>query len=369
MTSVEWYYARDNKQTGPVSAQELKRLATAGELRPEDLVWREGLTEWSPARNVRGLFDDSAALPTGASGVKIASVMPRTTNAPAVGAGQGDISPVAHPFGLLLNLLRIQFNAQFIESTARVFRTCGSYGLLAAMVMLAAFSVLMAAKTGHLGHLLSGAISITILMAAQYVAERFCEAIGANCRVSSESLASSAVPDSLAVLSIAAGLAALLLSISVAIQTAIYPVILFGVAAFLALSFLAAIALNPGMLGVEIAAGNSNGLQAIGVAAFLMKALLQGVPVAFGAGVLCGALLLGYACGTIFSGPAGLVLAENTAAVARHYLALSAYLPLAAYLVFLLASLLLDFCRAILAPAAANAASTMPPQEKDAANG
>ena len=38
MTPVEWYYARGNKQMGPVSALELKRLATAGELRPEDLV-------------------------------------------------------------------------------------------------------------------------------------------------------------------------------------------------------------------------------------------------------------------------------------------------------------------------------------------
>ena len=60
MTAIEWYYARGNKQTGPVTAVELKRLATVGELHPDDLVWREGLTEWAPARTVRGLFKDEA---------------------------------------------------------------------------------------------------------------------------------------------------------------------------------------------------------------------------------------------------------------------------------------------------------------------
>ena len=57
MSPVEWYYARENNQMGPVSSVELKRLADVGELLPEDLVWREGMTEWSVARNVRGLFE------------------------------------------------------------------------------------------------------------------------------------------------------------------------------------------------------------------------------------------------------------------------------------------------------------------------
>ncbi len=38
---------------------------------------------------------------------------------------------------------------------------------------------------------------------------------------------------------------------------------------------------------------------------FLAKALLRLVPVAFGAGVICGAMLLAYACGQAFSGDKG----------------------------------------------------------------
>jgi hypothetical protein len=55
MSPVEWYYARDNKQLGPVSPLELKRLADVGLLGPDDLVWHEGMTEWASASNVRGL--------------------------------------------------------------------------------------------------------------------------------------------------------------------------------------------------------------------------------------------------------------------------------------------------------------------------
>ncbi len=57
MPPVEWYYARDDKQQGPVSAGELKQLASRGEVRPDDLVWREGMDDWVEARNVKGLFE------------------------------------------------------------------------------------------------------------------------------------------------------------------------------------------------------------------------------------------------------------------------------------------------------------------------
>ena len=60
MAPLEWYYAKDNRQQGPVSAAELKQLAAGGELRPGDLVWCEKLDDWTPAKKVGGLFDDDA---------------------------------------------------------------------------------------------------------------------------------------------------------------------------------------------------------------------------------------------------------------------------------------------------------------------
>ena len=69
MAEVLWYYARDNQQFGPVSASELKQLAEAGGLSPDDLLWREGMEAWATAVNLRGLFNDDAS----AAGVKVAT--------------------------------------------------------------------------------------------------------------------------------------------------------------------------------------------------------------------------------------------------------------------------------------------------------
>ena len=55
----EWHYAKDGERHGPISAEELKQLATAGDLLPTDLVWTEGRDEWEPASVVKGLFRDT----------------------------------------------------------------------------------------------------------------------------------------------------------------------------------------------------------------------------------------------------------------------------------------------------------------------
>jgi hypothetical protein len=60
MAEVQWYYARNDQQFGPVSAAELKQLADSGQLAPDDLLWREGMDAWATAINLRGLFTAEA---------------------------------------------------------------------------------------------------------------------------------------------------------------------------------------------------------------------------------------------------------------------------------------------------------------------
>jgi hypothetical protein len=50
-----WYYASGGQQQGPVSDEQLQRMAQDGSLRREDLVWREGMADWQPAGDVAGL--------------------------------------------------------------------------------------------------------------------------------------------------------------------------------------------------------------------------------------------------------------------------------------------------------------------------
>ena len=63
MAEIQWWYAHADEQFGPVSAADLRLLAATGDLAPGDLVWREGLAEWTPAARLKGLFPEAPAAP------------------------------------------------------------------------------------------------------------------------------------------------------------------------------------------------------------------------------------------------------------------------------------------------------------------
>lgn len=62
-----WYYVKDEQQVGPVSGEQLKQLATSGQLAPGDLVWKDGMADWVPASRIKGLFDHARAAAPGSS--------------------------------------------------------------------------------------------------------------------------------------------------------------------------------------------------------------------------------------------------------------------------------------------------------------
>jgi hypothetical protein len=52
----QWYYSEQGQQKGPLAEEELKQLALAGQLKPTMLVWKRGMTQWTQANQVDGLF-------------------------------------------------------------------------------------------------------------------------------------------------------------------------------------------------------------------------------------------------------------------------------------------------------------------------
>ncbi len=50
-----WYYTIGDEELGPVPASELKAMASDGTVKPNALVWKEGMTDWAEARTIRGL--------------------------------------------------------------------------------------------------------------------------------------------------------------------------------------------------------------------------------------------------------------------------------------------------------------------------
>lgn len=58
--STQWYVNRNGKHEGPLTGAQLKQLADNKQLQPDDLVWKEGLADWIPARQIKGLFPTSS---------------------------------------------------------------------------------------------------------------------------------------------------------------------------------------------------------------------------------------------------------------------------------------------------------------------
>lgn len=68
--AMQWYYAREGMQLGPVSAAEFDALVRSGQIDDATLVWREGMATWQPY----GLLREPASGPPVLSPTRICSV-------------------------------------------------------------------------------------------------------------------------------------------------------------------------------------------------------------------------------------------------------------------------------------------------------
>jgi hypothetical protein len=331
MSPVEWYYARENQQAGPVSAAELKRLADAGQLQPDDLVWREGMPDWAPAHNVRGLF---------AEAVPVAAVSPV-----AAVARTNPAQPLRHPFDGLIDWSRTIYGPRFVETAARVMRTCGAFGMLAAMLLVVVFSVSAAIKISAATYLLGGATTLVLLIALQYTALKATDAIERLNAATPGRLPSSALPDALAALAKALGAAALLGTILTAVNTHSVGWVVPGVMALLVGGYWALLAINPSSVGVTVGEEIEPSEESIGMITFLAKVSARASLAVYGLGALAGTLGMGYACWVLFRENLNPTVFSSASTMLLYY---SAAAPLLAYLSLLFYWLMLELCRAVL---------------------
>ena len=308
MAPLEWYYAKDNRQHGPISAAELKQLAAGGDLRPSDLVWHEGMDDWAPAKRIKGLFpEDAPALP---APVEPPPRVPPPGGAPAAFENseaafeRSRRQPRRHVFDLVLQFARGQFTTQFVDLTSKIFTRAGHYGLYLAMVVLLVFSLLLGVKLEEGNTILLAVAAVVILFVLQYAAGHFLRALERLNRSTPARMCSPAFLDCYALLHMFGGLVALLTLAVLAVQTGPLLLALAAIATFIVCQYVAVLALNPESLNVTITAEATAGEEAIGVLSFLVKLGLRIVPVAFGVGVACGVLVLLYALFLLFTPPA-----------------------------------------------------------------
>lgn len=61
--AAHYYYMKDDRRHGPVTALALRQMAATGQLAPTDLVWKPGFAHWKAASKAKGLFPPKAPPP------------------------------------------------------------------------------------------------------------------------------------------------------------------------------------------------------------------------------------------------------------------------------------------------------------------
>jgi hypothetical protein len=96
---MQWHYSKDGHQQGPVSAEQLKQLASSGQLQPTDLVWKEGMAQWAEAGRVKGLFP-VAAVATSCPPPIPATSSPPSPAKPSTNVAAGDVPALWQPWSI-----------------------------------------------------------------------------------------------------------------------------------------------------------------------------------------------------------------------------------------------------------------------------
>jgi len=375
MSPVEWFYSQEKKRFGPVSPTELKALADAGKLQPDDLVWREGMDSWVPARRVKGLFEAESQNPAATSvpGTEAAEASPTSPEPPVMLAappmsfsaqtagsergGRGFENSLAafyraregisvHLFDFILDLMRRALPAPLVEAACQTFSVVGYYALYGAMAlffMAMLFLSMEAKQASLLGWAAAGVLVFGVL---QYTAGRFLPALDRLNKSSPSRLCSTAFLDCLALLLLALGAAGVLSQVVYAVQQNQYLMIFSAVELFIVVELAALIAVAPETVQMTVSPETRAGEEALSVWTFLLKLLLKLTPVLFCLGVLHGVVELLFAFVLLASkkgSEAPLILWESFV-----YITVAAALPLITYLLFLTWYLAIDLMQAIL---------------------
>ncbi len=91
---MQWYYANNGQRSGPVSDVEFQALVRAGTVGPETLVWRQGMANWQPYREVTGA---PAATPAGEPSPAAAALPEGTVPGPVATAATPTGTPAPEP--------------------------------------------------------------------------------------------------------------------------------------------------------------------------------------------------------------------------------------------------------------------------------
>jgi len=277
----EWFFAEKGTKHGPVSPLALKKLADAGRVTPDTLVWREGMPEWVPARDIKGLCPDQPA-------VAVSTESPRQTSVD--GPSSGAQSGMGHPLDWLVASVRAAIPGSLPATMAKLAASGGVVVLYAAVASAIVGGTITAIKADSLKPLMSWFGLAAGLFVLQYVAQRLLSSLELMIAANQSRLGSTAVPDSTFAVLLLGTLAGTVGGVVTAIDVGSVYLALSSLLFLAGGLFAACVAARPFDLGVVVDPDCRAAEEAVGVGTFLMKLFLRCVPLLFAVGVTAGTI-------------------------------------------------------------------------------
>jgi hypothetical protein len=341
MSDEVWYYHHAGEQAGPVSWKKLQELAESGGIDPDDLVWKEGTPDWTPARSVKDLYPEGAVPPPAKGPPPVPKV-----KKPRGPIKVRDFLPHIKVVEALLELLRKTFSEKLLDQVDRWAKIVGNIAYMAAAVFGFLFFVIYAIKASSLPLFFVALAIIPVAALLQYAALLFLDAGKTVIAKSPSELSTPAVLDCFGLVSFVGAIAYLIGGIVLAFSGGGFMAFAAGLGAALVLLYVGSTALNPSAVNVEVGGKTSAGEEAISIVSFLMKlGLLRIIPFVFGIGATVGLIYVFYLYYPMFKDAPMLAAFVQPAYTGVLGIAL---LPFIGYLLFLVYYLVFDLLRAIL---------------------
>jgi uncharacterized RDD family membrane protein YckC len=121
MADDNWYYAQNNQQLGPVTLAALRSMVANGQVGAADLVWTQGMAQWTPARSVPevgSVLLGGAGAGHGGVGNPVAA----PTGYPPVGGAPGQLG-----YGVGQTYYQQQYTGYNIEYAGFWLRFCAAF--------------------------------------------------------------------------------------------------------------------------------------------------------------------------------------------------------------------------------------------------
>jgi hypothetical protein len=338
----EWYFQEGDERFGPISPAALKQLADSGRIKPDTLIWKDGLPSWAPAKSVKGLFSATAAAgpnpePTPSSSPPVRP--PDPVERPNKGW---------HPFDLLVAAGRQAVPASLPATISRVAGVTGIYAVYAAALASLLVGIILAIRTNQFSALGIFAASAFAMIVIQYTAHRLLDASDEAVRANTSFLSSYAVPDCVFVLTVFGTLGGVVWLLWQSISEGSLNLALAAVAVLAVGVFVSMVALHPSEIRVLEKPECQASEDAIGFLTFIVKLFLRCAPILFAAAIVYGTYQLGYATVSILRAEKEIAGFVGFRAVATVGLVLAATaIPFYAYLLTILYYLSLDVLSAI----------------------